>query len=114
MKLTEGQVKIVEDWVNDEGAIKILEVLDEKTGLETIPTGWDRNDWVNGGRWNAWLEGLHKEVEDAGEPRLPNDFLDELVDDVADWEHNGNLYHWADDEVNNFGMGRWRIEGIGQ
>jgi len=113
-ELTEKQIEVVEDWVNDEGAILILTFYNEETGEEHIPAGQDRNTWVHLGRWNAWVDALQKEVEEAGEARLPETFLDDLVEDIADWEHNGNLHHWGPDETNDFGMSRWRLEEMGQ
>lgn len=96
-KLTHEHVKIIE--VQDQTGIAIL------TAHDVYDAGDIRNAMIQT-RWHFWRAFLQARLGF----RLQQGFIDQLVEDIYDWEKNGNLYDHSTDEVVDINeLGRWRL-----
>jgi len=105
MKPISSDVKTIEDFVNSQEG---CDILDPDKHLDKYENPDLRSDWVYTERWNEWLAALNAKLSRPLDP--DSDFTQDLLDDLADWESNGNMHPWAEGETNDFGMTRWRLE----
>lgn len=110
--ISEKTVRIIEDFVNShEGC----DIVDLEKGEQRLKNGQgyllveEWNMWLYG-RWEDWENACREKLLNAGEPTLPDQFWEDLIEDLVDWEHNGNMRVWEEGETNDFGMTRWKLE----